>query len=49
MIVNGHMSHFPADTINRAAPIAGNPAAGTFDAAELLGIQVQHLARAPRS
>jgi hypothetical protein len=45
MIVDGDMSHLPAGASAGIAAVAGNAVAGPLDAAELLGIQVQHLAR----
>ena len=45
VIVDGDMRERPSGTIDRVASIAGDPMAGPHDTTELLGIDVQELAR----
>ncbi len=44
VIVDGHMSYFPAGTSGRISSVTGDTVTGPFDAAEFLGIHVQHFA-----
>lgn len=45
MVIYGHKQHLPAGTIDRFTPIAGHAITGSYDAAELLGVDLQHVPR----
>ena len=44
VVVDGDVGELPAGAFDRVAPVAGHAVARTHDAAELLGVDVQHLA-----
>ena len=45
MVVDGHEQHLPARAIHAIAPVARHAVTGPHDAPELLGVDVQHVAR----
>jgi hypothetical protein len=45
VVIDGHKEEFPAGSVDRIAPVACHTVAGPLDATELLGVDVQQIAR----
>jgi hypothetical protein len=45
MVVDRDEQHFPAGTFDRISSISSHPMAGSLDSTQLLGVDVQHVAR----